>query len=91
MKRVITDDQLDVCHYLSGAFAATALTIRNANFIKEILEEALDFVDDEGKARIEAVSSDITRAGLLLESVLVALASLGEETEGDGEVNPGAC
>lgn len=91
MKRVITDDQLDACHYLSGAFAATALTIRNANFIKEILEEALDFVDDEGKARIEAVSSDITRAGLLLESVLVALESLGEETEGDGEADGNAC
>lgn len=87
MKRVITDDQLDACHYLSGAFAATALTIRNANFIKEILEEALDFVDDEGKARIEAVSPVITRARILLERVIVELASLGEETEGDGEVS----
>lgn len=90
MKRVITDDQLDACHFLSGALAATSLTIRNTNFIKELLDDALDFMDDEGKARVEAVSSDITRAGLQLESVLVKLASLGEEAEGDGEVNPDA-
>ena len=90
MNRVITDDQLDACLFLSGALAATSMMVRNANFIKELLDDALDRMDDEGKARIEAVSSDITRAGLLLESVLVALASLGEETEGDGEVNPDA-
>ena len=42
-------------------------------------------MDDAGKARIEAVSSDINRARILLEYVLLELASLGEETKGDGE------
>lgn len=86
MSREMTDDELDVCLFLSGAMAATAMTVRNTNFIKEMLNEPLDFMDDAGKARIKAVSSDINRARILLEYVLLELASLGEETKGDGEV-----
>lgn len=85
MSREMTDDKLDACNFLSGALAATSLTVRNTNFIKEMLEEALDVMDDAGKARLKAVSSDITRARILLEYVALELALLGEETEGDGE------
>ncbi len=91
MNRVITDDQLDACLFLAGAMAATTMMARNTNFIKKLLEDALDFMDDEEKARTEAVSSDITRAGLLLERVAHELAALGEETQGDGGVNRDAC
>lgn len=91
MNRVITDDQLDACLFLAGAMAATTMMARNTDFIKKLLEDALDFMDGEGKARTEAVSSDITRAGLLLERVVHELAALGEETQGDGGVNRDAC
>ncbi|MHB0828000.1 MAG: hypothetical protein ACYCDN_00640 [Schaalia turicensis] len=84
MKRVITDDKLDACLFLAGAMAATTMMARNTDFIKKLLDDALDFMDGEGKARTEAVSSDITRAGLLLERIAHELASLGEETQGDG-------
>lgn len=85
MSREMTDDQLEACLFLSGAMSATSLMVRNTKFLKEMLDEALDFVDDEGKVKIEAVSSDIVRARVLLEYVLVELATLGEETEADGE------
>ena len=87
MSREMTDDELDVCLFISGALAATAMTVRNTNFIKEMLEEALDVMDDEGKARLKAVSSDITRARILLKYVALELALLSEETEGDGEAD----
>lgn len=89
MSREMTDDEAETCQFLSGVMAATAMTVRNTNFIKEMLDEALDFMSDEDKARFETVSSDITRARILLEYVLLNLALIDDDLddESDDEVS----
>lgn len=85
MSREMTDDELDVCLFLSGAMAATAMMIRNTIFAEGLLDEPLDFMDDAGKARIKAVSSDINRARILLQSALLDLALIDDDLDPESD------
>ena len=76
-----TDDKAQLYRYLAGAMATTSLTVRNTNFLKELLDDALDLMDDETKARLEDVSSDIAHARTLLEYVLLELALIDDDLD----------
>lgn len=65
--------------FVPGALTATAMTIRNVVFTKATLDKAIDFMDDEEKARYTVVSSNIERARVLLDSVFLELMSMGED------------
>ena len=89
MSKETTDDKAQLYRFLAGAMAAASLTVHNTNFIKEMLDEALDFMDDAGKARIEAVSCDITRARILLEYVLLDLAIIDDDLDPESDDEAG--
>lgn len=85
MNQEMTDDNLDACLFLSGATAATSLVVRNTNFIKKLLDEALDFMDDEEKARIIGVSSDIAHVRGLFQSALLDLALIDDDLDPESD------
>lgn len=81
MSREITSDKLQTVRFLAGAMAAVTMMIRNSIFAEGLLDEALDLMDDEEKARITAVSSDIARARILLQSALLDLALIDDDLD----------
>lgn len=89
MSREITSDKVQAARFLSGAMSAATLTIRNVIFMEGLLDDALDLMDDEEKARIIGVSSDIAHVRGLLQSTLLDLALIDDDLtpESDDEVS----
>ena len=81
MSQEITSDKLQAARFLAGAMAAVTMMIRNSIFAEGLLDEALDLMDDEEKARITAVSSDIARARILFQSALLDLALIDDDLD----------
>ena len=81
MSREITSDKAQLCRFLAGAMAVTTLIIREATFMKGMLDEALDLIDDAEKERITAVSSDIAHAVTLFQSTLLELALMDDDLD----------
>lgn len=85
MSREITSDKLQTARFLSGAMAAVTMMIRNTIFAEGLLDEALDLMDDEEKARITDVSSDIAHARILLQSALLDLALIDDDLDPESD------
>ena len=81
MSREITSDKLQTARYLAGAMSAATLAIRNFIFMEGLLDDALDLMDDEEKARIIDVSSDIAHARGLIQSALLDLATIDDDLD----------
>lgn len=90
MKRVITNDKLRMLKFLSSAMTGLTLMLSHASFTENMLDEAIDFMDDEGKAKLALVTYNFTQARVLLNSALLQLMPMGEEPDGGAEVNPDA-
>ena len=83
-----TDDKAQLYRFFAGAMAVATLIIREATFMKGMLDEALDLIDDAEKERIIDVSSDIAHAVSLFQSTLLDLALIDDDLdpESGGEV-----
>lgn len=81
MSREITSDKLQTARFLAGAMAAVTIMIRNSIFAEGLLDDALNLMDDEEKARITAVSSDIAHARILLQSALLDLVLIDDDLD----------
>ena len=81
MSREITSDKLQTVRFLAGAMATVTLMIRDATFMKGMLDNALDLIDDVEKERILDVRSDFRHARILLESVLLDLALIDDDLD----------
>lgn len=89
MSKETTDDKAQLYRFLAGAMATVTLMIRDATFMKGMLDNALDLIDDVEKERILDVRSDFRHARILLESVLLDLALIDDDLdpESDDEVS----
>lgn len=85
MSREMTDDKLQAARFLAGAMVAVTMMIRNTIFAEGLLEEALDVMDDEEKARITDVSSDIAHARILIQSALLDLALIDDDLDPESD------
>ena len=85
MSREITSDKLQTARFLAGAMAAVTIMIRNSIFAEGLLDDALNLMDDEEKARITAASSDIAHARILLQSTLLDLALIGDDLDPESD------
>lgn len=79
MKTVITGDKLHACMFLSRATTGLTLMLSHASFTENMLDEAIDFMDDEGKAKLALVTYNFTQARVLLNSALLQLMPMGED------------
>lgn len=85
MSKETTDDKAQLYRFLAGAMATVTLMIRDATFMKGMLDEALDLIDEAGKERILNVSSDFRHARILLESVLLDLALIDDDLDPESD------
>ena len=76
-----TDDKAQLYRFLASAMTTATLMLRNITFMKEVLDEALDLIDEAGKARITNVSSDIAHAVSLFQSTLLELALIDDDLD----------
>ena len=89
MSREITSDKLQTARFLAGAMAAVTMMIRNTIFAEGLLDEALDLMDDEEKARITDVSSDIAHVRGLIQSALLDLATIDDDLDPESDDEAG--
>lgn len=89
MSREITSDKLQAARFLSGAMSAATLTIRNVIFMEGLLDDALDLMGDEEKARIIGVSSDIAHVRGLIQSALLDLALIDDDLDPESDDEAG--
>ena len=89
MSQEITNDKLQAARYLAGAMSAATLTIRNIIFMEGVLDDALDLMGDEEKARIIDVSSDIAHVRGLIQSALPDLAIIDDDLDPESDDEAG--
>lgn len=89
MKPVITGDKLHACMFLSRATTSLTMMLGHASSAEDMLDEAIDFMDAGGKAKLALVTSNFIKARVLLNTALLGLISMSDEivADADGEVN----
>lgn len=87
MKPVITNDKLHMCMFLSRAMTSLTMMLGHASYTEDMLDEVIDFMDDEGKAKLALVTSNFFQARVLLNSALLELISMNDALIADGEAD----
>lgn len=92
MKPVITGDKLHACMFLSRATTNLTMMLGHASSAEDMLDEAVDFMDAGGKAKLALVTSNFIKARVLLNTALLGLISMSNDlaADADGEVYPDA-